>query len=499
MHKTATQPVFIDIPIPSDSKYSMECAVTIHYEADNPNFVGITNGILIGEDAAVRKVVTQNRFSLLIGAGIGAITLLLFLFICILKRSLSFVPQLLFVSGVFSALFSTYLLLGFTATPYFILAVRRFSVGFMLFASVLYLPKKFGKIPVLYPIGAVTVAAAALAFLSPFCTDMSTYTVICRAYPILELVSVAAVLGLTLFDICRNKPLGLRLNNMVSGAVTVTAVFTDVSLPFIVLSPLFWLCLGMLGITLVLGFREFISAEIRNRYLTINLKQEVERQTQSLQTVLSERDKILLYVSHDMKKAVAGMGEALYDLQQNLSAPELVAKTNELLRKNTELKNDFSELGKYGRQSYVAEHSEVLNLSQVIRKVTNELQPDCEANGIVLTVTLPDRLNVYAKKIALESVISNLILNAIEHSFCTHLSISAIKRKGMCRIDIADDGRGIMTDKNIFEPFVSGDPSEKNSGLGLFLAKSAVESMHGALTFERKDGVTVFSATLPLA
>jgi len=69
----------------------------------------------------------------------------------------------------------------------------------------------------------------------------------------------------------------------------------------------------------------------------------------------------------------------------------------------------------------------------------------------------------------------------------------------MCRIDIADDGRGIMTDKNIFEPFVSGDPSEKNSGLGLFLAKSAVESMHGALTFERKDGVTVFSATLPLA
>lgn len=134
-----------------------------------------------------------------------------------------------------------------------------------------------------------------------------------------------------------------------------------------------------------------------------------------------------------------------------------------------------------------------------MRKVTDDLRPDCEANGIVLTVTLPEKLDVYAKKAALESVILNLILNAIEHSFCTHLSVSAVKRKGLCRLDIVDDGRGVTTDKDIFEPFVSGDPSENNSGLGLFLAKAAVESMHGSLTYERKDNFTVFSATLPLA
>ena len=498
-HQTATKPMFIDIPISSDNKYSRECIVTIHYETDNDNFVGFSGDILIGEDAAIQNAVTQNRSILLIGAIIGAATLLLFLLICILKRSFSFIPQLLFAAGIFSALFSTYLLFGFTTVPYLLLGIRRFSVGFILFASALYIPKKIGKVPVLYLTSAVAIAATALAFISPFCANINAYSTICRSYAVLSFVCIIVIFGFTIREIYKNKPLGLRLNTIITGVLTVTALFANQTLPFIVLSPAFWLCLGMICITLVLGLREFISAEIRNRYLTTNLKQEVERQTRSLQNVLAERDKILLYVSHDMKKTVLSMNGSLTDLRQNLTSPELISKADYLLQKNAELKKDFADLGKYGKQNYVAEQSEILNLIQIVKSVTDDLRPDCEASGIILTVTVPPKLNVYAKKVALESVILNLVLNAIEHSFCSHLSVSAVKRKGTCRLDIIDDGRGITTDKNVFDPFVSGNPSESNSGLGLFLAKNAVESMHGKLTYERKDNYTVFSATLPLA
>ena len=75
-HKTATNPLFIDIPISSDNKYSRECTVTIHYETDNENFVGITSGILIGAEAEVQKAVAQNRSILLIGAIIGGNTVI---------------------------------------------------------------------------------------------------------------------------------------------------------------------------------------------------------------------------------------------------------------------------------------------------------------------------------------------------------------------------------------------------------------------------------------
>lgn len=497
MHRTATQPLFLDLSVSAESKYSRECAVTIHYEADNENFIGLSGGILIGEDGAVRRAVAQNRSMLLIGAIIGAATLLIFLFICILKCSRAFVPQLLFAVGVFLMLFSTYLLFGFSAAPYFVLALRRLSVALILASATLYLPKRAGWFPVLYAAVAVAAVAGVLAFLSPFCNG--AYTAVCIAYTVLAAVCIAAVLGFTAFDVYRGRQLGLRLNCMIAAALVLAALFLGASFPLLVFSPAFWLCMGMLAVTLVLGFREFISAEIRNRYLTANLEQEVERQTQSLQEVLAERDKILLYVSHDMKKTVSSMGGALSDLRHCISAPEQAAKVDDLLQKNAELKKDFADLGKYGRQNYIAEQSEVLNVSALVQKVAADLRPDCEANGILLTVSLPEKLNVYAKRAALESVIFNLILNAIEHALCTHLSVTAIRRKGMCRLEIADDGRGVATDKNIFEPFVSGDASEDNLGLGLFLAQSAVRAMHGELTYERRDGITVFSATLPLA
>ena len=498
-HRTATEPLFIDIPISSNNRYSRECIVTIHYETDNDNFAGFSGGILIGNDEAIQKAVEQNRSVLLIGAIIGAATFLLFLLICILRRSFSFIPQLLFAAGIFSALFSTYLLFRFTTVPYLLLGIRRFSVGFILFASALYLPKKIRQLPVLYLATPCTIAAAALAFLSPFCVSVSAYTAICRSYIALALISVAIVFGFTVRDVYKDQTIGLRLNNVISGILTVTALFSHQAFPFIVLSPAFWLCLAMVVITLVLGLREFIYAEIRNRYLTTNLEKEVAQQTLSLKNVISERDKILLYVSHDMKKTVVGISGSLLDLRQKLSAPELISKVDNLLQKNAELKKDFADLGKYGRQNHFAEQSEILNLSQIVRSVTDDLRPDCEANGIILTVSMPEKLNVYAKKAALRSVISNLVLNAIEHSFCTHLSVTASKSKGMCHLTIVDDGRGVTTDKNIFDPFVSGEPSESNSGLGLFLAKAAIESMHGELTYERRDNLTVFSATLPLA
>lgn len=498
-HIDVTEPLFIDIPVSPEKRFSREISVTVHYETDNDNFVGIPDGILIGEEAAVKRVVSRNRSMLLIGAIIGVSTLLLFLFICVLKRSLTFFPQLLFAMSVFCMFFSTYCLFGHSSAPYFLVGARRFSVGLTVFSSALYIPKKAGKIPVLYPVCVLAAAMCVLAFVAPFAGSVSAYRALNIVCAVSEIFCVAVVFGFTAKGVLSGKPAGFLLNGVIAGAVATTDLFSGGTLPFVMRTPTFWLCFVMLAITIVLGFREFISAEIRNRYLTTNLEKEVEKQTQSLQNVLSERDKILLYVSHDMKKTVVGIGGSLSDLRQNASDPEILAKVDFLLRKTSELKKDFADLGKYGRQNYVAEQSEILDLSAIVRKVTDDLRPDCEANGIILSVTFPDNLYVYAKKAALESVILNLVLNAIEHSFCTRLSVSATKRKGMCRLEITDDGRGVATDKNIFEPFVSGEESENNSGLGLFLAKNAVESMHGKLTYERKDGLTIFSATLPLA
>lgn len=498
-HKTATQPIFIDIPISTENRYSKECIVTIHYETDNDNFAGVTDSVLIGEDSIVRKMVENNRLLLLVGVTVAAATILLFIFICILKRSLTFVPQLLFATGVLLSLFSVYSLFGLTSVPYLVLGIRGLSIGLMIVASTLYLQKKVGKIPLMNLVAVVAAVGSILAFICPMLTAVTTYTVIRTVYISLFVASIAVVLAFTIYDVLKGKPLGLRLNGVIAAALSISTLFFEQSFPFVAFSPAFWLCLLISVVTIVLGFHEFTTAEIHNRFLTTNLQKEVSKQTQNLQTVIEERDKILLYVSHDMKKTVVGMNDSLTDIRQRLNEPELISKVDCLLQKNTELKKDFADLGKYGKQNFVAEQSEIMNLSELVTKVTDDLRPDCEANGIVLTVTIPKELAVYAKKTALESVIMNLVLNAIEHSACNRLDVVVTKRKDDCVLNVIDDGSGISTDKNVFEPFVSTTPSENNTGLGLFLAKSAVESMHGELSYERKNGLTIFSASLPLA
>ena len=149
---------------------------------------------------------------------------------------------------------------------------------------------------------------------------LSCYLPALRFLVVMACVCVAAVLGFTAFEVFRDKSLGLRLNCAIAGCLAIAAMFINPPFPFILLSPAFWLCLIMLGITLFLGFREFISAEIRNRHLTANLEQEVTRQTRSLKNLLAERDKILMYISHDMKKAVVSMhGELTYERNDGLT------------------------------------------------------------------------------------------------------------------------------------------------------------------------------------
>ena len=499
VHESETQPVFIDIPISAELKYSRECIITVHYESENENYMGISDGILIGEDAAVRKIVANNRSTVLIFVIVAAITFLLFLFICILKRSLVFVPQLILAASIFLMLITTYRFLDFTAAPYFVLAVRRAAVGLILFSSTLYLPKKLGVFPILHIAGLLAILACISAFITPFLFDVAAFVMMNRVLTALACSCIVIVLCFSAYSVFKGQSLGLRCNSVIAAELVLTVLLFNQSSVLTVLSPVLWLCCIMLMITLVLGFREFVSSEIHNRYLTNNLQQEVARQTQNLNAVISERDKILLYISHDMKKTVISMDNSLADLRQCMTKPELQSKVDQMLQKNAELKKDFADLSQYGKQNYIAEPSTVMDVCAVVRKVAEELSPDCEANGIVLEVSIPEKLDVYAKKDALESVIFNLIMNAIEHSYCSHLKVVIAKRKDQCRIDIWDDGLGIATEKNIFEPFVSGNPSENNSGLGLFLAKSAIESMHGKLTYDRKENCTIFTATLPLA
>jgi signal transduction histidine kinase len=133
---------------------------------------------------------------------------------------------------------------------------------------------------------------------------------------------------------------------------------------------------------------------------------------------------------------------------------------------------------------------------------------DLSKEGIALEIDVSRSLVASIRPIALEQVVINLVLNAVEA-----IKPSAGKLRIAARvdpatqhviIDIDDTGRGIPTHMidRIFEPFVSarsGD-SAKGTGLGLTICKRIVEEAGGSLAvLSRLGDGTTFTMRLPAA
>lgn len=499
-HKNGTEPFIIDLSFPSKretiltDRLQAARIVTVHYEGVKGRAAGLTSLPLVGEPSVISSLISRDKSVLSAFLIISAFAVAVFVFLCFLKQTISFLPQPLMTLGVFGTMLAAFKLLGPTSAPYGWQSAGLFFFSFILLAALAALRVRWRKKPVwLIPVAFAAVNCA-LALGAPFIGAGNLYLYLRIANAVTAFLTLFFA---ALYAFRTSAPLRL-INPVLAGvAALVASFYPATSLAFT--NPVLWLFVLMIAVTITVSFMEFVSAERRNRYLTANLADEVTRQTKDLQTVISERDRILLYVSHDMKKPVVVLDGFLTDLRQKLSDADLVAKVDFMLQKNGELKKDFTELGKYGKLNYMAEQSEVINVSALVRSVAEDLRPDCEANGIKLTVVAPARLNAYGKKNGLTSVILNLILNAIEHSGCKHLTVAAAKKKGWARIEVTDDGMGIKTDRDIFEPYISGESRKENSGLGLYLARTSVRSMGGELDYEEKPGRLTFTVKIPLS
>ena len=74
-----------------------------------------------------------------------------------------------------------------------------------------------------------------------------------------------------------------------------------------------------------------------------------------------------------------------------------------------------------------------------------------------------------------------------------------MKKKGICILSIADDGKGIDESKDVFMPYYSETMSENNTGIGLYISRNFMRSMNGELAYRQEDGKLEFLITLPLA
>ena len=485
-HLAQTEPIRITLKFYTRREALSDHYITIHYQS-NGTLSGLGDMPLIGTESRILSVQKQAPFVFLVALILCAMTLAVLLVLSALKQSFLFLPEIGIVAATFLLFLSGYCLASSTPTPLLHTALQAATPLIVSGAAALSVARRFDKtfrIPVL--IGSLLGFAAAFSY--PY-LPFSAAAVMRYIALSLQIVNLLAILVFSLFPQSKRTPPPRFLNIIcalsVAGAVTAGLFLKR---PAVALSdPALWLLLFSAATVFVVVLSVFVKTERENAYITANLNAEVERQIKDVKAVIAERDNLLRFVSHDLKKPLRSGETHLNTLLERETDAEQIKLLNIVKQNNARVLSNLTEIASYAKFNYIAEPSCPTDLSKLCLRLYRLCAEDCNAAGITLCNLVGESVKVFAKPQGLENALTNLIFNAIEHAACTEIVISARTDKNKVLLTVKDNGKGIDPAIDIFRPYVSENKPDEG-GLGLYLCKNIVESMNGTLTYVSENG-----------
>lgn len=164
--------------------------------------------------------------------------------------------------------------------------------------------------------------------------------------------------------------------------------------------------------------------------------------------------------------------------------------------------NNYLSLEKIN-QNKVEVHYESFNLPQYINQIKSEMSELLKTNQNIFYHHTGDEI-INSEKRILQTILSNLISNAIKYS-SKDINIQSETKNEIISISVQDHGIGISHEdqKNLFTSFFRAKNSQMNtagSGLGLSISKRFVEYLAGNINIESELGIgTKVTFTLPFA
>lgn len=475
-----------------DNAYSAAQIITIHYQSTGSTFSAIREDPLIGTSDAVKSTL-HNSQNLLISFTIVAIIIFfILLMLSILEQSTEFVSPIIWIFGIAILLLSRYFLSNITNIPLIWVAIWLCSTFIILAGALLSIVKNHKKFPLKNISVGIVVVAAILAFFIPF-SSFETSQILKAICAIIKVIGSLLLFVYILLDIFTEST-KIRTLKIICATFIAVSLLSSVFLPQIFptkVNPMFWMCVFILVITFISVSLVFMETKKENVYLTNNLNLEVEQRVKEIRSIIAERDSLLQFVSHDMKKPLKSSLN-LIEVAIHREQDEEQRKILQIIKQNNmRVTTNLSEIAGYSKFNYIAEQSQVTDLSMLCTDICNFHSFDCNANGIILNNLVDKKYNVFIKKQGLENAISSLILNAVEHANCKNITISAKADKNRIILSITDDGKGISNDTDIFKPYET-EKSESSSGIGLYICKNIIKSMNGDLLYESSPLGTVF-------
>lgn len=212
-------------------------------------------------------------------------------------------------------------------------------------------------------------------------------------------------------------------------------------------------------------------------------------------------------IAHEIRNPLNYINLTLDHLRSSFAPSDLekqktfVRLTDQLKQEVARINRHISDFLKYSRPSKL-ELQEV-NLRAEVEDALRLVEVRAEECGIETRIVQEDQIPaVFADREALRSVLTNLMINAVESIDSTGggsitVALSNADDKSV-KVEISDTGSGIAAEDiaKVFEPYFS--TKETGTGLGLAIVRKAVDDHGGTISLVSKEGQgTTFTIILP--
>jgi signal transduction histidine kinase len=247
----------------------------------------------------------------------------------------------------------------------------------------------------------------------------------------------------------------------------------------------------------------------RYRFSAFREAAESERHATESARANAAKSEFLATVSHELRtplNIIVGYTDLLiegaFDLEEEkLDALQRVSQQSRQLLDLIQSMLDLNRLEAGGIALVVEEFT----LEDLLDRLRSSLPGNWGKAGVELRWRMRDgRTQLRSDRAKIESVLRNLIHNALKYTEHGSVTVSADLEAPRLRFVVADTGQGIAEADldHIFEMFVqgnSGPPREGGVGLGLYIVSRLTQALGGEVAVEsRLDEGSRFTVAIPL-
>lgn len=239
---------------------------------------------------------------------------------------------------------------------------------------------------------------------------------------------------------------------------------------------------------------------LRGIIIDVTKNKETEQDLNNSFNLVTEQNKRLLnfsyIVSHNLRSHTSNIS-SIVDLIDSSESEEEKDEMILLLKSVSDSLNEtmlnLNEI--VNIQTNIGIVTEQLNLKQYLDNTLAVLSDQIDLKGIKIINSIENDIEVVYNPAYLQSVLYNLISNAVRYSHPEKhpiITIDCYKENKKTILKISDNGIGIDLTKNghkIFGMYKKFSTHKDSRGIGLFITKNQIDAMGGSITVESEPNL----------